>query len=192
MMSYLHGINYDVQTLNQNTKVDALRIKRNIGWYIREYCSNKNRTFEEFVNDARALVNHHFNVHNYCNCSWCLAKDLDDMEEEAAKKTIIWCLPTHDSIIEEQSVIGVDDDDNISNMNSVSDSYDVVDEDEPYEEEEGGLDDVDSIHSYNEDNIDEFVDKASYFQDSVPIFNGLTDEEAIKKRANQEASERSL
>ena len=45
------------------------------------------------------------------------------------------------------------------------------------------LDDVDSIHSYDEEDIDGFVDRASYFQNSVPIFHGLTDEEAIKKQS---------
>ena len=57
------------------------------------------------------------------------------------------------------------------------------DEDELYEEEGGGLDDVDSIHAYDEDDIDEFVSRASYFQDYVPIFHGLTDEEATKKKS---------
>ena len=77
-------------------------------------------------------------------------------------------------------------------MNYFLDSYDDVDEDEAYEEGGGVLDDVESIHSYDEEDIDEFVDRASYFQNSVPIFHELTDEEAIKNRANQEAWERSL
>ena len=65
------------------------------------------------MNNARAPVAHHFNVHTYCNRSWCWPKDLDDMEEEAAKKTSILCLPTYDSTNEEYSVDEVDDDDDM-------------------------------------------------------------------------------
>ena len=63
------------------------------------------------------------------------------------------------------------------------DSDNEDDEDEPYEEEGGGLDDVFSIHSYDKDHIDELFSRASYFQDSVHIFHGLIDEEATKKQS---------
>ena len=69
------------------TKVDVLRIK-NIGWYIREYYSNTDIIFEEFVSNTQAPVAHHFNVHTYCNRSWCWAKDLDDIEDQTAQNTL--------------------------------------------------------------------------------------------------------
>lgn len=52
----------------------------------------------------------------------------------------------------------------------------------------GGLDEVDSEHEYNDDNIDELVTRTSYFQDFKPTFYGLTGDEATKKiRSNQNA-----
>ena len=70
------------------TKLDAMRIKRNIGWYVRAYRSSNTLTFDDFVKNAKAPVAHHINDHQYCNRTWCWARDLDDLEQEAENKLI--------------------------------------------------------------------------------------------------------
>lgn len=51
------------------TKLDALRIKRNIGWYVRAYRSSATLMFDDFVKNAKAPVARHFNDHQYCHRS---------------------------------------------------------------------------------------------------------------------------
>ena len=43
--------------------VDAIIVKRNIGWHIRGYRNDPNKTFEDIIKNARASVAHHFNDH---------------------------------------------------------------------------------------------------------------------------------
>ena len=66
--------------LSTCTKIDAMRVKRNIGWYVRCYCSDDSKTFDEFVKNAKAPVLHHFDDHSCCDSSWCWKKYLGDKE----------------------------------------------------------------------------------------------------------------
>lgn len=68
------------------SNVDSLRVKRIIGWCVRSYRGDETKNFEDFVANARAPVAHHFNGHQYYCRSWCLTRDLDDLEDEANQK----------------------------------------------------------------------------------------------------------
>jgi hypothetical protein len=52
------------------TKSDALRIKKNFAYFVRQY---RTKPFEEFVQASNAVVEHHFNNHQHCG-DWCPAK----------------------------------------------------------------------------------------------------------------------
>ena len=58
--------------------IDATRIKRYTGYYIRQ---NRNKSIDEFIRNARAPIEHLFNNHEFCNLSWCWAKDLVALAE---------------------------------------------------------------------------------------------------------------
>ena len=49
------------------TKVDCLRLKRNFAWWL---FTSRHDTLEEFKNAGMAVVEHHFNNHQYCG-EWC-------------------------------------------------------------------------------------------------------------------------
>lgn len=46
------------------TNMDSLRVKCNIGWYVRGYRSNKYKVFKDFVTNARAPIAHHLMIIN--------------------------------------------------------------------------------------------------------------------------------
>ena len=62
------------------TKTNALRLKRNLGWYIQSSRKNKNVTFDDFVNNIKAPVCHHFHLHEWCSSTWCPFKGMDEAE----------------------------------------------------------------------------------------------------------------
>ena len=53
-------------------KVDALRLKKYIGCFVSQ---NRNLPLKEFCSRAKAPVEHLFNCHEWCNPSWCWAKN---------------------------------------------------------------------------------------------------------------------
>ena len=55
--------------------VDATRIKRYTSYYIRQ---NRTKPLSKFVKNARAPIEHLFNDHQWCNSSWCWAKELEE------------------------------------------------------------------------------------------------------------------
>lgn len=66
--------------LSVYNKVDSLRVKRIIWWYVRGYMSsNKTLTFQQFVTNTRAYVAHHVNDHQYYDQSWYWTYDLDEL-----------------------------------------------------------------------------------------------------------------
>ena len=65
-------------------KVDALRLKKYISCYINQY---RNGDFNYFVKNAMAPVEHLFDNHEFCDKSWCWAKELAYKTEEIIRKT---------------------------------------------------------------------------------------------------------
>ena len=53
------------------TRVDAIRFKKYLGYMIKE---NRSKKISEIVFASKALVEHLFNYHDYCNSNWCRPK----------------------------------------------------------------------------------------------------------------------
>ena len=53
------------------TRVDAIRFKKYLGYMIKE---NRSKKISEIVFASKALVEHLFNYHDYCNINWCRPK----------------------------------------------------------------------------------------------------------------------
>jgi hypothetical protein len=62
------------------TKVDAERMKRQLSWTLRLHCFG---TYEEFQTAVLAVLEHHFNNHQYCG-DWCQASKVAGAEEVSA------------------------------------------------------------------------------------------------------------
>ena len=62
------------------TKTDALRLKRNLGWYIQTSRKNNKVSFDQFVANIKAPIAHHFHSHEWCDSSWCPFKGMDEAE----------------------------------------------------------------------------------------------------------------
>lgn len=74
--------------LSTCTKLNAIQIKRNIGWYVRGCIASEKITFEDFCKNAKEPILHHFDDHRCCNASWCWKKDMDDKQHSAVLSTI--------------------------------------------------------------------------------------------------------
>ena len=59
--------------------IDALRLKKYISCYILQ---NRNGDFDKFVANAKAPVEHLFDNHEFCDESWCYAKELTCRTEQ--------------------------------------------------------------------------------------------------------------
>ena len=59
--------------------IDALRLKTYISCYILQ---NRNGDFDKFVANAKAPVEHLFDNHEFCDESWCYAKELTCRTEQ--------------------------------------------------------------------------------------------------------------
>ena len=71
-------------------KVDALRLKKYIGCFISQ---SKNLPLKEFCSLAKAPVEHLFNCHEWCDPSWCWARNLSDsIFKEITTKMKTTCL----------------------------------------------------------------------------------------------------
>ena len=64
-----------VKDLDCCKKIDPLRLRKYTRCYISQ---NRNLPIDDFVRNAKAPVEHLFNDHQWCNASWCWAKDLDN------------------------------------------------------------------------------------------------------------------
>ena len=146
------------------SKLDAIRIKRNLGWYIRGSIKNPSMTFEDFVRNAKAPVLHHFDDHRCCDASWCWKKDLDDKEHLA--------------------VLGeVEFDPNQSEgggMNEGSDLDDSDDDEYSCSDEE----EIDDELEYEFDCSQSFVNRSTYYKTSTvgPDLSFLQPEDAARKK----------
>jgi len=68
------------------TKGDALRIKRNFGYYIQGYRKSTKISLETFIKNAIAPIEHHFHNHEWCDSSWCPFKLMEEHELEGIKR----------------------------------------------------------------------------------------------------------
>ena len=64
-------------------KIDAMRLKRYTGCWIYH---NHHLPIDEFMVKEKALVEHLFNCHEWCDAEWCWAKQLDEKEVELTNK----------------------------------------------------------------------------------------------------------
>ena len=60
---------------SQIKMIEALRIKKYIGYYIFQ---NRNKDFDTFVQNAVAPIEHMFNGHSFCDPSWCSSKEIEE------------------------------------------------------------------------------------------------------------------
>jgi hypothetical protein len=72
---YVFGLAYSPVSASTCTMVDAYRLKRNFAYWL--MCYHK-ESFEIFQEKAKAVVEHHFNDHSYCDASWCSMKKGSD------------------------------------------------------------------------------------------------------------------
>jgi hypothetical protein len=68
------------------TKIDAERMKRRLSWTLRLHCFG---TYEDFQTAVLAVLEHHFNNHQYCG-DWCQATS-GTMEEVRASRLRFRC-----------------------------------------------------------------------------------------------------
>ena len=66
-------------------KIDALRLKKYISCFIGK---SHNLPLEEFCTAAKAPVEHLFNCHEWCDPSWCWAKELSQRSFESISQKI--------------------------------------------------------------------------------------------------------
>jgi hypothetical protein len=64
------------------TRMDSTRIGKNFGYMARTL---KQRDQSEFVDAAKACLDHHFDCHTYCG-DWCKRKDLSQEQQQASQK----------------------------------------------------------------------------------------------------------
>jgi hypothetical protein len=64
------------------TRMDSIRIGKNFGYMARTL---KNRPESEFIDAAKAVLDHHFDIHTYCG-SWCPRKHKTPQQRLASKK----------------------------------------------------------------------------------------------------------
>ena len=79
MVKPLFALSNVPETISEVNKNDCLRIKHKFGWYFqtaRKGCV----TLDEFVDNAKAPIAHHFHNHEWCNSEWCAFKNLDQKE----------------------------------------------------------------------------------------------------------------
>ena len=130
------------------------------------------------MKNTKAPVAHHFNGHQYCHRSWCWARDLDDLEQEVEDKIrhsqpkikLSICSSSDDSTAGEIKYYTVDNYKDVINEKDDEESFNCEIES-----------DIDSEHEYDEDDVPEFVARATYFQSSAPIFHGLSEAETELK-----------
>ena len=65
--------------------IDALRIKKYYSIYISQ---NKTKSFQDFVSNCRAPIEHFFDDHTSCDPTWCWAKSIDERLHHAITKTV--------------------------------------------------------------------------------------------------------
>ena len=88
MATPIFGLVKDTKNPHECKKIDAMRIKKYIGCYIYK---NRNLPFDEFVNNARAPVEHLFDCHEWCNKEWCWAKELDENQHKVILQNMKIC-----------------------------------------------------------------------------------------------------
>jgi hypothetical protein len=71
---YLWKLEKTGEIMTKLTKVDCQRLKRNFLYWLWRY---NGKTREEFVNNAPAVLYHHFNDHTHCDPAWCLHQHKD-------------------------------------------------------------------------------------------------------------------
>ena len=59
-----------------------MRINRNFSWFSKTGVRDDEITFDEFYNNRKAPIYHHFNTHQWCFSKWCWARRLDEEEDE--------------------------------------------------------------------------------------------------------------
>ena len=59
--------------------IDALRIKKYTSLYVFQ---NRTGSFDKFVNNALAPVEHLFNEHSFCDSAWCWSRELEEQVDK--------------------------------------------------------------------------------------------------------------
>ena len=66
------------------TKVDTIRFKKYFGYMIKE---NRSKQISEIVFASKAVVEHLFNCHDFCNSNWCQPKkQFEGTDQESGKE----------------------------------------------------------------------------------------------------------
>ena len=161
--------------LSTCTKLDAIRIKRNIGWYIRGSIANDNICFDTFVRDAKAPILHHFDDHRCCDPSWCWKKDLD-LKEHASIVNSVELMNTRSTrrLRSENVEPHIACDYSVGTEDVSDDDFTFADNDENADDEE---------LEYDNDCSQSFVDRSTYFKgNDSPDLSFLTPKDAESKQ----------
>jgi hypothetical protein len=80
------------------TKMDATRIEKNFSYCIRQLAKQQDLSDEEYVRAGQAVLNHHFDCHDYCG-NWCRRKDLSDADRLLAANKRFYRCKTKDAAL---------------------------------------------------------------------------------------------
>ena len=179
-------------------KHDANRLKKYIGCYI---AKSKNLPLEEFCLKARAPVEHLFNCHEWCDSSWCWAKELSDkaFNDIMSKRDSDGQLNDHitpqcdgqlnDSIspqCDDQLNDNISQHDDSSFDSTGSDFYDngsVTSDEGDDDDEGGGNDDALEMSAEEKEDVKQlFSFEASYLDDNEGAIFSISDQERLRER----------
>ena len=65
------------------TKIDTVRFKKYVGYMLK---TNRNRSISEISNVSKAVIDHLFGCHDYCNIAW--SGPLKNMKEEKRMRVV--------------------------------------------------------------------------------------------------------
>ena len=180
MAKPVYGKVTDTKDPTKCKKHDADRLKKYIGCYISK---SKHLPLEEFCLKARAPVEHLFNCHEWCDGSWCWAKELSDkaFDEIMSKKE-------KDDVQLNDSISRSGDDQLNDNISQPDDSSydstgsDYYDNGSDRSDEEG---DEETLAMSTEEKVDVkqlFAFEASYLDDEEGAIFSVSDRERLRER----------
>ena len=97
---YFFNLSHKKRSETCCTNNDAERMKRNFAYFLHMY---RHETFANFKVAAKAVLEHHFNNHEFCG-EWCPAKKWKD-DEKKMKLLKYRCKEKHSSLYQQMSAI---------------------------------------------------------------------------------------
>ena len=79
MVKELFGLALSSKEKSECEKIDALRVKKYLDWWVGK---SKLLPFDEFKKLANAPVEHLFGCHKWCDASWCYTVEINQTREK--------------------------------------------------------------------------------------------------------------